>query len=330
MGFIDIIKKDLLMFGKKIFTVIFLSISVFNFFACGDDKEIAEKIPTVTANSSSSSIAIFHSSSSSIPYTPQPSTNQDTWVPGTGWSLAWADEFNIGGISASNWSHQVLPAGTFNNEWQRYTDSIENSYVFNNGTNGYLLIRAVYEGGGLFSDNFTSARLITVNKQDFLYGKIAARIQLPYGQGLWPAFWMLGTNINETGGDTPWPACGEIDIMEMIGGGAGRDDTSWGAIHWDNSGHVYSSTSRTLPSGILADDFHVFEIEWDSTNIVWKVDGNTFFTKDITPSHMSEFHKRFYIILNVAVGGIWPEYPNTSTVFPQYMYVDWVRVYTNQ
>ena len=267
-----------------------------------------------------------------LPQVPAPSTSADTWTSGTGWTLVWADEFNGTVLDMANWTHQVLPAGTFNSEWQRYTDSTNNSFIYHTNGGGYLVIRALHDGGPIASDHYTSARLHTGTKQDFQYGKIAARIQLPYGQGLWPAFWMLGTNITEIGGDTLWPACGELDIMEMIGGNGttdtGDDSEYVGAIHWDNSGWTYSSITQALPSGILADDFHVFEIEWDSAQVVWKMDGTQFFSKDITPAHMSEFRKRFYILLNMAVGGEWPKYPNGATVFPQYMYIDWVRVYS--
>ena len=284
---------------------------------------------------SSSSSAASSSSQAPLPQVPAPSNSSDTWSSGAGWTLVWADEFNGTVLNMANWTHQVLPAGHFNAEWQRYTDSTNNSFIFHANDEGYLVIRALHDGGPIASDHYTSARLHTGWKQDFQYGKIAARIQLPFGQGLWPAFWMLGTNISEIGGDTDWPACGEIDIMEMTGGeGTDPAHPNWdnsvysGAIHWDNGGWAGDWNHEQLSSGILADDFHVFEIEWDSMQVVWKMDGLQFFSKDITPDYMSEFRKRFYILLNVAVGGNNPGPPVVGTIFPQYMYVDWVRVYS--
>jgi beta-glucanase (GH16 family) len=136
---------------------------------------------------------------------------------------------------------------------------------------------------------------------------------------------MLGQNFSSVG----WPACGEIDIMEMIGGN-GREKTVHGTTHWDNNGqHAQYGGSYTLPSGTFADDFHTFAIEWNQTSIKWFVDNNHFHTISISPAGLSEFHEDFFIILNLAVGGNWPGYPNSTTTFPQYLEVDYVRVYQN-
>ncbi|MCK5267138.1 MAG: glycoside hydrolase family 16 protein, partial [Spirochaetes bacterium] len=268
-----------------------------------------------------SAVLVYGDGSSS---TPAPSNSADTWSAGSGWTLTWADEFSSPTINTANWTHETGDWGWGNNEYQNYTTSLDNSFINEWDGNGMLVIKAIYNGEGVAVGNYTSARLKTQGKQYWQYGKVAARIQLPYGQGIWPAFWMLGENIGSVG----WPKCGEIDIMEMVGGGAGKDDTSHGVVHWDNGGWTYEGAYSTLPSGILADDFHVFEIEWDSTQVVWKRDGVTFFSKNITSADMSEFHANFFILLNMAVGGNWPGYPDTTTVFPQYMYIDWVRVYS--
>lgn len=231
--------------------------------------------------------------------------------------LVWSDEFSGTTLDASNWTRETGGSGWGNNELQYYTDRVVNAFV----DSGYLTIRAYQETFG--GRNYTSARLKTQGKRFFKYGKIEARIKLPYGQGIWPAFWMLGESISTVG----WPACGELDIMEMIGGGPGRDNTVHGTAHWDNNGHQSYGQSYTLPSGNFSDDFHVFAIEWDATQIKWFMDGINFVTMNITPAYLTELRENSFIILNLAVGGNWPGNPNASTVFPQSMVVDYVRVY---
>ena len=234
------------------------------------------------------------------------------------WELVWSDEFNATNLDESSWTREVgWNDGWGNNELQYYTNRDVNSFL----ENGHLVIQAINENFG--GRQYTSARLITQNKRFFKYGKIEASIKLPYGQGLWPAFWLLGQNFSSVG----WPACGEIDIMELIGG-QNRDNTSYGTAHWDNNGqHAEYSGHYTLSSGIFADDFHLFSITWDSQEIKWYVDGILFHVINITPQPLIEFHQDFFFILNVAVGGNWPGPPDASTVFPQRMEVDYVRVY---
>ncbi|AGB40276.1 beta-glucanase/beta-glucan synthetase [Halobacteroides halobius DSM 5150] len=250
--------------------------------------------------------------------------------PGKEWSLAWADEFDSLTLDSSNWTRQVLPAGTFNNEWQAYTDSSENSYIQmdTDGNNGAMVIEAKYNDQGLEMGNFTSARMITNEKVEYQYGKIAARIKVPEGQGIWPAFWMLGTNIDETGGDTSWPYCGEIDIMEKIGGSNTKEKTVHGTVHFANEANAYEyiGGSKTI-SEYLSADYHVYEIEWNADAIIWRLDGVEYHRQDMTDPMFDEFEAPFYILLNVAVGGNWPGYPDATTIFPQKMYIDWVRVY---
>lgn len=231
--------------------------------------------------------------------------------------LIWSDEFNYTGLpDPTYWNMETGGGGWGNNELQYYTDRTDNANV----GNGVLTITARKEDFG--GRNYTSARITTQNKFDFKYGKIEARIKLPYGQGIWPAFWMLGANFGSAG----WPSCGEIDIMEMVGG-TNNDNTTHSTLHWDNNGHQSYGESYTLPSGILADDFHVFSLEWDEQKITSYIDDIQYFVIDISPSFLSEFHNDFFIIMNVAVGGVWPGSPNASTVFPQTMQVDYVRVY---
>jgi beta-glucanase (GH16 family) len=236
---------------------------------------------------------------------------------GQAWELVWSDEFNGTTLDENSWTREVGGGGWGNNELQYYTNRDINSFC----ENGHLVIQALEENYG--GRAYTSARLKSQDKRFFKYGKIEARLKLPYGQGLWPAFWMLGQNFSNVG----WPACGEIDIMEMIGG-PNRDNTSYGTAHWQQNGqHAQYGGNYTLGSGIFADDFHIFSITWDSQLINWYVDGILFHVIDITPQQLSEFHQNFFFILNVAVGGNWPGPPDPSTVFPQRMEIDYVRVY---
>ncbi len=245
----------------------------------------------------------------------------------TDWKLVWSDEFEGDSLNPENWNYQEEKAGRFNEEWQRYTNSTENAYVENN----QLVIKAIHEGDRHGINQYTSARLNTANKQAWTYGKIAARIKLPQGKGIWPAFWMLGANIDENGGDTPWPFTGEIDIMEMFGT---KDDAVVEAnIHYANTSGKHTMMGAEdfkLEEGIFADDFHVFEIIWDAQSITWLVDGKTYAKTSITSKEFKPFHKDFFILLNIAVGGTYAGYPDNTTVFPQYMYVDWIRVYQRQ
>jgi beta-glucanase (GH16 family) len=240
------------------------------------------------------------------------------------WNLVWADEFDGETLNPEYWNRQIVRAGRFNDEWQRYTDSEKNAYV----EDGILILNAIHESDEHGVDQYTSARLNTAGKQSFKYGKIAARIKLPKGEGIWPAFWMLGTNINENGGDTPWPQSGEIDILELYGS---KDPAVIEAnIHYadENEQHtMMGAVPYTLPEGDFSDDFHIFELEWSADSLKWFVDGNQFASVSITDEVYSEFRKDFFILLNIAVGGTWAGRPDDTTPFPAQMHVDWVRYY---
>jgi len=228
------------------------------------------------------------------------------------YQLVWSDEFNGSSLNNSYWTYDLGNNGWGNNELENYTNSSNNIYL----QNGNLYINARKESNG----TYTSGRIKTQGLKSFQYGKIEARMKLPFGQGMWPAFWMLGNNITSAG----WPACGEIDIMEMIGG-QGRENTVHGSAHW---GGDYTNT-YTLSSGTLADSFHVYDVTWTPTQIAWHIDGIQYSVLNITPSTLNAFKKPFFIILNLAVGGAWPGNPDNSTVFPQQLVVDYVRVYQN-
>lgn len=251
-------------------------------------------------------------------------SSDHTFDPGPGWKMVWADEFDADTLNTKNWNRQVEPAGRFNDEWQGYTNSRDNAFI----ENGQLVIKAIHKSDTHGMDQYTSARLNTANKQIWKYGKIAARIKLPQGNGMWPAFWMLGANINENGGDTPWPQCGEIDILEFYG--SKDPGVVEGNLHYANADNKHTMSGAIpykLDKGKFADAFHIFELEWNAKQVIWSVDGKTYASTQITAEEMSEFHKEFFLLLNLAVGGAYAGRPDDSTQFPQYMFVDWVRVF---
>lgn len=240
------------------------------------------------------------------------------------WELVWSDEFEGESLNEKNWNRQLVEAGRFNEEWQRYTNSQNNAYV----EDGILVLKADFEGGKHGLNKYTSARLNTAGKQSWTYGKIQARIKLPFGKGIWPAFWMLGSNINENGGDTPWPFCGEIDILELYG--SKNDGAVEANIHYsDEFGkhRMMGAVTYELDKGRFADGFHLFEFEWNENELIWSVDGESYARVNISSERYAAFHKDFFLLLNIAVGGTYAGRPDSTTSFPQFMYVDWIRVY---
>ena len=245
----------------------------------------------------------------------------------TVWTLVWSDEFegpNGSAVNSSKWSFDIGGNGWGNNELETYTNRIANSHL----ENGQLVIKALKEtftGADGITRNFTSARLLTKNKFSQAFGRFEARIKVPFGQGIWPAFWMLGDNIDTA----HWPNCGEIDIMENIG----REPS---IVHGTFHGPGYSGGSGVTAAFTLAngqkfsDDFHTFAVEWEPNVMRFYVDGLLYKTR--TPSDLPAgttwvFDHPFFILMNVAVGGGWPGNPDATTVFPQQMLVDYVRVY---
>jgi len=217
------------------------------------------------------------------------------------YQLLWKFEIGTG---SSGWG---------NNELQYYRK--ENARIYE----GNLVITAKEEAFN--GRDYTSSRMITKGCYDFTYGRVDIRANLPTGQGIWPALWMLGDNISTVG----WPSCGETDIMEIIGSAPNK---LHGTIHWSNNGDYASfGGDKTLSSGIFNDNFHVFSIEWDNTKIRWYLDGVEYHVVEITSAAMTEFHNKNFFIFNVAVGGNWPGSPNSTTVFPQRMIVDYIRVF---
>jgi beta-glucanase (GH16 family) len=236
--------------------------------------------------------------------------------------LVWSDEFSGAGLpDASKWSYDTLgnATGWGNNEWQCYTAGrIENAFV----ENGMLHIKAIKEPMG--SKLYSSARLITKGKMDWLFGRIEVRAKLPGVRGIWPAIWMLPTDW-EYGG---WPKSGEIDIMEHVGY---MPDSVFATVHTESYNHVIG-TQRTkgfyLPD--LHEQFHVYAVEWDSTLIKAFVDDQQYFSfkKESADPKVWPFSKRFHLLLNVAVGGNWGAAKGVEeTGVPQEMIVDYVRIY---
>jgi beta-glucanase (GH16 family) len=240
------------------------------------------------------------------------------------------DEFNDRkgtSFDSSKWTAETGGGGWGNEELQFYTGSTENVRLDGKGN---LEIRAVPVAAGTELDcwygkcQYTSARLITKGKFQFTYGRAEARIRVPEGAGVWPAFWMLGSDIDKVG----WPECGEIDIMEYIGK---ESSTVYGTLHGPGySGDKAVSRSVSLPeSQRVAAGFHVFAVEWEPTQIRWYFDGKLYSTltpRDIPSGSRWAFDKPHFLILNFAVGGKWPGKPDASTKFPQSMLVDYVRV----
>ena len=245
-----------------------------------------------------------------------PETGYSTPESYDGMELVWSDEFNASSIDNSNWTFETGTGnwGWGNNELQYYQEN--NTSIID----GNLVIEARKES--VDNSNYTSSRIITRDKKSFKYGRVDIRAVMPEGQGIWPALWMLGSNHFQVG----WPTCGEIDIMEMIGGGDGRDNVLRGTAHWNQGGHVSYGQGYTHESN-LSDEYHVYSIIWDDQSIHWYFDDINFNTMDITSEALSAFHNNFYFIMNVAVGGVWPGSPDNTTLFPQWMIVDYIRVF---
>ncbi len=242
-------------------------------------------------------------------------------------TLVWSDEFNAPNdspIDSSKWVLEAGGNGWGNQELEYYTARPQNAFQ----QDGNLVIKVLeekYTGPDGVTRNYTSARLKTQGKFSQKYGRFEARIKIPYGQGIWPAFWMLGEDIEKKG----WPKCGEIDIMENIGK---EPSTVHGTIHGPGySGGKGIGGPFELPAGQrFADDFHVFAVEWEPKAIRFYVDDHLYTTR--TPADLPHgakwvYKHPFFILLNVAVGGGWPGNPDSSTLFPQTMLVDYVRVY---
>ncbi len=233
-----------------------------------------------------------------------------------GWNLVWHDEFDGRKINADNWTYDIGGWGWGNGELQYYTSRKENARI----EDGMLVIEARQEK---YEDSYyTSARLLTQGLQEFQYGRIESRIKVPEGKGLWPAFWMLGSNFDGSN----WPDCGEIDIMEYIGK---EPDLVMGTLHGPGYSGALGFSQWNRQTYNIADDFHIYAIEWEPDQIRWFYDGEQYFVvnREDVGERDWPFDQPFFIILNLAVGGLLPGPVGLDTVFPTYLYVDYVRVY---
>jgi len=243
-----------------------------------------------------------------------------------GWKLVWSDEFSApdgSPVDTTKWVSESGGNGWGNQELEYYTPRPENAFQ----QGGNLVIKVLqekYTGADGVTRDYTSARLKTAGKFSQTYGRFEARIKIPQRQGIWPAFWMLGDDISKIG----WPKCGEIDIMENIGK---EPATVHGTIHGPGySGGKGIGSPYKLPDQHFADDFHVYAVEWEAKAIRFYVDDHLYATR--TPADLPQgtkwvYDHPFFMLLNVAVGGGWPGNPDATSVFPQTMLVDYVRVY---
>jgi beta-glucanase (GH16 family) len=244
-----------------------------------------------------------------------------------GWSLVWADEFDGAAgspVDPAIWRPELGGHGWGNHELQYYTDSVENAAL--DGVGNLAIVARSAEPelrdrrfGGC---RYTSARLITKDRFAFSYGLVQARMRPPRGRGVWPAFWMLGQNIDHVG----WPWCGEIDVMENFG-------KNPAVVHGTVHGPGYSGASGVTASydaGVsLANEFHLYAVVWEPDRIRWYLDDELYGT--VTPGDLRGkpwvFDHEFFLLLNVAVGGTFSVTPDSSVAFPQTMLIDYIRVY---
>jgi beta-glucanase (GH16 family) len=252
-----------------------------------------------------------------------PTTGYDAPTSYPGYALVWADEFNGPVLNATHWVHQNGDGcpnlcGWGNNELEYYTDRPDNLFF----QDGNLVIEAKKEN--FSGKSYTSSKILTAGKKPIKFGRIDIRAILPKGKGIWPALWLLPQN-NAFGG---WPRSGEIDLMELVGH---EPNKVYGTLHYGpGPGSTQISRGYTLPGGAtFNDEYHVFSLEWKEDQIKWFVDGNLFSTvqKNDLGSNNYPFNEEFYLIFNLAVGGNWPGNPDATTVLPQWMVVDYIRLY---
>jgi beta-glucanase (GH16 family) len=252
-------------------------------------------------------------------YLPTDNTGYSTPLTYPGYTLTWSDEFSGTNLDQTAWNQEIgNNNGWGNNELEYYTNSLKNVFI----SNGNLIIEARKES--ILGFNYSSARLTTQNKKSFKFGRIDIRAKLPVAKGMWPALWMLGTNITTAG----WPACGETDIMELVGTYPGRVS---GTLHWKaaNGTHASKGSSYNLGSGDFSQQFHVFSAVWAKDSVKLYIDDHLYVTTTVDDAGAGNypFNAEQFLLFNVAVGGDWPGAPDASTLFPQRMFVDYIRVF---
>lgn len=310
---------------RNIKTLAFLSMVSILLMACQSAAQVAPTVAPTTAPTATVPPAPTETVGPTAIPTSTPIATPDPIPVETDseWELVWSDEFDGDAINPANWTFDLGGWGWGNGEAQHYTDRPENVRV----ENGLLVIEARQEK---YEDNYyTSGKLITQGLQDFQYGRIEARIKVPEGAGLWPAFWMLGSDFSRNPDDpfdSNWPQAGEVDIMEYLGR---EPDLIMGTAHgpgYSGAGGLGRWNRQDYP---IADEFHTYAVEWDETGITWFYDGEPYYT--LTPEIVGDrewvFDKEFFLLLNMAVGGQFAGTIGLDTKFPANMYVDYVRVY---
>ncbi|QDA61269.1 glycoside hydrolase family 16 protein [Hymenobacter jejuensis] len=229
--------------------------------------------------------------------------------------LIWSDEFGDGTLDLTKWAYEQGGGGWGNNELENYTTSPDNVFL----AGGNLVIQAIRQQSG--GNAYTSGRLVTKGKQSFQYGRIDVRAKVPKGKGVWPAIWMLGSDIDQNN----WPVCGEIDIMELRGS---KPREMLSTMHYGTSSadHRYKGTTQTLATD-LSDNFHIFSVVRSRDQMRFFLDGQQYYTFTSGDASPYPFNNPFFVILNVAVGGNFDGNPDATTTFPQQMQVDYVRYY---
>jgi beta-glucanase (GH16 family) len=267
---------------------------------------------------------------------PPATTPPTTTPPATTWTLVWSDEFGGAAgsrVDAAKWGHDLGDGcasgncGWGNNEKEYYTDAAENVSL---DGDGHLRIVARQAPAGLTcyygACRYTSGKITTRGKMSAAPGRVEARIKLPVGQGLWPAFWMLGSGFPAV----PWPTCGELDIMEFKGSIPGSVSS---AVHGPGySGNTPFARVLSLPGVSFPSDFHTFAVEWDAETVRFSVDDTPHYTvgrADLLQRGASILGQPYFVILNLAVGGQFDGDPQSDAIFPATMLVDWVRVYSH-
>ncbi|PWT76581.1 MAG: hypothetical protein C5B59_06230 [Bacteroidetes bacterium] len=251
-------------------------------------------------------------------YLPTDSTGYYSATSYPGYTLAWSDEFSGNSLNTNNWNYETGGGGWGNNELENYTSRLQNVFV----SSGNLVIEARQESYG--NNVYTSGRLNTSGKQQFQFGRIDIRAKVPVSSGMWPALWMLGSNFPSAG----WPGCGETDIMELIGK---NPKQVVGSFHWKKGDGTEGTVNNAynLSSQDFSQQFHVFSLIWQQDSLQILVDDQVYVSgsaQNITTGTYP-FNAPSFFIFNVAVGGNWPGAPDGTTVLPQRMFVDYVRVF---
>lgn len=307
---------------KKTLCLFFtIALTLSSFTGCGDKKTEKTDSPEVTQEAPAKETD-----------TSTPDNGQTTQTPVSeeipqyeGYSLLWNDEFNGDSLDASIWNQELRDPGWTNNELQAYTGSSDNVFV----RDGKLILKAIKTTDANGVDSYTSGKVNSQNKADFMYGKVVASVKVPEGKGLWPAVWMMPKDESFYG---QWPKCGEIDIMEVLGS---RVDTAYGTIHYGEP-HAEQQGTYVLENGTFASDFHEFSVEWEPGEMRFYIDGNLYKTVndwftangDDEKPYPAPFNQPFFVQMNLAVGGNWPGNPDATTDFSKAEFeIDYVRVY---